>query len=254
MNLSELVTKNTTRPMIATILGDAGLGKTTLACAFPKPIIIRAEDGLQSVPGDLMPDALPVIESTADLWDQLKMIISEEHDYQTLIIDSVTALERLFERHVVDTDKNKPLSINQALGGYGAGPKGVGILHQRVRKAAGILNAKKNMNIVFIGHATTETIELPDHDPYTRYSMRLGKHSMAPYSDDSDLVGFMKLRTFVKGEKDEMKKAISDGSRVLVCYATAANISKNRYGITQDLPVNLGENPLARFINNNERG
>ena len=254
MNLSELVTKNTTRPMIATILGDAGLGKTTLACAFPKPIIIRAEDGLQSVPGYLMPDALPVIESTADLWDQLKMIISEEHDYQTLIIDSVTALERLFERHVVDTDKNKPLSINQALGGYGAGPKGVGILHQRVRKAAGILNAKKNMNIVFIGHATTETIELPDHDPYTRYSMRLGKHSMAPYSDDSDLVGFMKLRTFVKGEKDEMKKAISDGSRVLVCYATAANISKNRYGITQDLPVNLGENPLARFINNNERG
>ena len=254
MNLSELVTKNTTRPMIATILGDAGLGKTTLACAFPKPIIIRAEDGLQSVPGDLMPDALPVIESTADLWDQLKMIISEEHDYQTLIIDSVTALERLFERHVVDTDKNKPLSINQALGGYGAGPKGVGILHQRVRKAAGILNAKKNMNIVFIGHATTETIELPDHDPYTRYSMRLGKHSMAPYSDDSDLVGFMKLRTFVKGEKDEMKKAISDGSRVLVCYATAANISKNRYGITQDLPVNLGENPLAKFINNNERG
>ena len=254
MSLSELVTKNTARPMIATILGDAGLGKTTLACAFPKPIIIRAEDGLQSVPGDLMPDALPVLESATDLWDQLKMIISEEHDYQTLIIDSVTALERIFEQHVLDSDPKKPRSINQALGGYGAGPSAMGALHQRVRKAAGILNAKRNMNIVFIAHATTETIELPDQDPYTRYSLRLGKKSIAPYSDDSDLVGFLKLRMFTTGDDEQRKKAISDGSRVLVCYATAANISKNRYGITTDLPVNLGENPLAKFINNNERG
>ena len=253
MSLADKLVPTTKTSMIATILGDAGLGKTSLACTFPKSIIIRAEDGLQSVPEAARPAALPVVDTVADLWSQLKMIIDEDHDYQTLIIDSVTALERLFERHIVDTDKNKPLSINQALGGYGAGPKGVGILHQRVRKAAGILNAKKNMNVVFIGHATTEKVELPDQDPYTRYSMRLGKHSIAPYSDDSDLVGFMKLRTFVKGEKDETKKAISDGSRVLVCYATAANISKNRYGITQDLPVKIGTNPLAQYLGANNK-
>src|SRR5690606_8250026 len=133
-------------------------------------------------------------------------------------------------------DPKKPRSINQALGGYGAGLGAVAALHQRVRKAAGILNERKGMHVIFIAHADTETIELPDQDPYTRYSLRLGKRSVAPYVDDSDIVGFLKLQTFTMGD-GERKKAISDGSRILVCYAAASNVSKNRYGVTEDLPV-----------------
>jgi len=33
-----------------------------------------------------------------------------------------------------------------------------------------------------------------------------------------------------------------------VTYATAANVSKNRYGITEDLVVELGKNPLEQYI------
>jgi hypothetical protein len=103
------------------------------------------------------------------------------------------------------------------------------------------------MHIVFVAHAETETIELPDEDAYTRYSLRLGKKSVAPYVDDSDVVGFLKLETFTSGE-GERKKAISDGTRVLVCHATASNVSKNRYGITEPLVVAQGSNPLITFI------
>ena len=70
---------------------------------------------------------------------------------------------------------------------------------------------------------------------------------MAPYIDDVDIVGFLKLETFTTGD-GERKKAISDGSRLLVTYATAANISKNRYNITEDLPVEIGKNPLSEFV------
>jgi hypothetical protein len=247
MSILSSISKPVDRPVIGTIIGDAGLGKTSLACTFPKPIIIRAEDGLQAIPSDKRPDAFPVIHKESQLWDQLIALLQEQHDYKTVVIDSVTALERLFIQHVVDSDPKNPRTINQALGGYGAGLAAVGAMHQRVRKAAGMLNERKNMNVVFVAHADTETIELPDQDPYTRYNLRLGKRSSAPYVDDSDFVGFLKLETFTTGD-GERKKAISDGTRVLVTYATAASVSKNRYGITEDLIVKQGENPLVNYI------
>tara|TARA_R110002049_G_scaffold83269_4_gene211764 strand:- start:79 stop:831 length:753 start_codon:yes stop_codon:yes gene_type:complete len=247
MSILSTIAKPSNRPVIATILGDAGLGKTSLAATFPNPIFIRAEDGLQAIPEESRPDAFPVVAKADDLWSQLKALIAEEHDYQTLVIDSVTALERLFIENIVENDPKNPKSINQALGGYGAGLNAVAALHGRVRKACGILNTNKNMHIVFIAHADTETIDLPDGEPYTRYSLRLGKKSTACYVDEADIVGFIKLNTFLKGD-GEKKKAISDGTRLLSVTATAANVSKNRYGITEDLTVVQNQNPFTPFI------
>ena len=246
MSYLDKVSKPKDRPIICTIFGEAGLGKTSLAATFPNPIFIRAEDGLQAIAEDQRPDAFPVLENSEELWKQMAALINEEHDYKTVVIDSVTALERMFVQSVIEDDPKKPKSINQAMGGYGAGLAAVGQLHQRVRKAAGML-VDRGCNVVFVGHADTETIELPDSDPYTRYSLRLGKKSIAPYSDDVDAVGFIKLQTFTMGD-GERKKAISDGSRVLVLYSTANNLSKNRFGITEDLPVELGINPLVNFV------
>jgi len=235
------------RPLIATITGDAGIGKTRLAATFPKAVFIRSEDGMQSIPANDRPDALPMIAGPDDLWEQLTALVNEDHDYRTVVIDSVTALERMFVQNIVENDPKKPKSINQALGGYGAGLQAVAAMHQRVRKAAGILNSKRNMHVVFIAHADTVTVEPPDQDPYTRYDLRLGKRSVAPYTDDVDLVGYLKLETHTMGD-GERKKAISDGTRILTAYTTASNISKNRFHITDDLEVAEGDNPLAAYV------
>ena len=248
MSTLSTIAKPTNRPPIITICGDAGTGKTTLAATFPKPIVIRAEDGLQAIPEASRPDAFPILKSASDLWAQLTDLIKEQHDYQTLIIDSVTALERLFIQDVIDGDPKKPKGINQALGGYGNGVAAVAAMHQRVRKAAGALNERKNMNIIFVAHADLENMDLPDQEAYSRYSLRLGKKSIAPYTDDSDLVGFLKLNSFVKGGEGEKNKVVSTGQRLLTTYSIASSVSKNRYGITQDLTVEQGINPLIDFI------
>lgn len=247
MSILAKISKPADRPVVVTILGDAGMGKTSLAASFPNPIFIRAEDGLQAVPMASRPDAMPLLSGADDLWEQLQALITEEHSYKTLVIDSVTALERMFIQYVIDSDPKKPKSINKAMGGYGAGLSAVATMHQRVRKAAGILNERKGMHVVFIAHAETETVELPDQDAYTRYSLRLSKKSVAPYVDDTDVVGFIRLRTFTMGD-GERKKAISDGTRELVCHATASNVSKNRYGIVEPLEVSNGINPLTSHI------
>jgi len=247
MGILDQVSKPGDRPVLITICGDSGMGKTTLAASFPKPIVIRAEDGLQAIPADLRPDAFPVLQNPDQLWEQLKGLIHEDHTYRTLIVDSVTALERMFVQNVVDTDPKKPRGIQQALGGYGAGRDAVAGMHARLRKAAGLLAEKRGLHTVFIAHADTARIEPPDDDAYMRYTLRLHEKSMPAYVDDVDVVGFLKLETFTTGEGDR-KKAISDGTRVLITYATAANVSKNRFGIAEPINVVQGKNPLIDFI------
>lgn len=247
MSILSSIAKPDDRAIICTITGDAGLGKTSLAATFPNPVFIRAEDGLQAIPLATRPDAFPILTSVDDLWDQIGGLIKEKHEYKTLVIDSITQLDTLFINYVVDTDPKKPKSIAQALGGYGAGFQAVSSLHGRLRKAAGILNERLGMNIVFIAHAETETIELPDQDPYTRYNIRMQKKSVSHYTDNTDMVAYVKLETHTFGDGDK-KKAISDGTRVLVTYATAANISKNRYGFEEDIILQKGINPFIGLI------
>jgi len=247
MSSLSTISKPQDRPVIATITGDAGVGKTTLAATFPNPIFIRIEDGLQAIPEKMRPDAFPVISKLDELWAQLTDLIKEPHNYQTVVIDSITQLETLFGEHVIEQDIKNPKSLAQANGGYGAGYLAVSALHGRVRKAAKVLNEKRNMNVIFIAHSDVSTIELPDADPYSRYELRLHKKSMPHFTDNVDLVSYIKLETFTTGD-GERKKAVSSGNRIAVCYTAAAQISKNRFGIDEDLYVEKGVNPFLPYI------
>lgn len=250
--LSELIEKQIIQKNSAVVCGPNGIGKTTLACNMPKPIVIKVEEGMQSIPADKRPDCFPILQDVPNLWQYLNALIKDDHDYQTLVIDSITALDRLFVDYIIDSDPKQPKSINQALGGYGAGLSAVGALHERLVKATRILQKSRGMNIVFVAHVDTETMDLPDTEPYTRYSLRLNKKSQAPYLDDSDLVAFIKLKTHLIGE-DGKKKAISSGERVICCQASASNVSKNRFGITKDIPFDINtEHLLLKIMQHNK--
>ena len=247
MSVLSTISKPEDRPVIATIFGNAGMGKTTLAVTFPKPIVIRAEDGLQAIPSSQRPDAFPLLTKPDELFEQLKALTNEKHDYKTLIVDSVTALERMFIQHVIDTDSKGAKNIQQAQGGYGAGISMVAGMHSRIRKAAGVLADRCGMHTIFIAHSEIGTENPPDDESFSKWGLRLSGKSEPYYVDDVDLVGYLKLETFTTGEKDK-KKAISDGTRVLVCHASPANVSKNRFGIKEPLTVELGVNPLVDYI------
>lgn len=247
MSVLSTIAKPETRAPIITICGDAGTGKTSLAATFPNPIVIRAEDGLMSIPADKRPDAFPLLKSADELWPQLLALLQEDHDYKTLVVDSVSACEQLFIKDVMDRD-GRAKSINQALGGYGAGAAAVAAMHQRLRKGAGLLNERKGMAVVFISHADLEAVRPPDQDDYTRYSLRLMGKSLPPYVDDVDMVGFVRLVSALRGDEGDRKKIISNGDREVICHATAASVSKNRFGVTEPLEFAAGENPFASLF------
>lgn len=246
MSLADMIQKPMARAIACTLCGEGGMGKTTLAASFPSPIFVRVEDGLLAL-GAAAPDAFPVAQSSQEVVEQLYALGREDHHYRTVVIDSVTKLNVMIEQEIVAADPKKPGSINQANGGYGAGMAAAAERHRQIKSTCDQLLQRKGMNVVFIAHADSETVELPDQDPYTRYTLRIGKRAVTHYSDDVDLVGFIKLKTFTTGS-GERKKAISDGTRIITCYPTANHVSKNRFAITDDLIFEQGTNPLAPYL------
>lgn len=234
------------KPVIATILGEAGVGKTTLAATFPSPVIIPVEDGLQALEGKNIP-AFPLCTSSAQVFECIAALDNDANEFKTVIVDSVTRFNEIIEKEIVESDDKNPASINQALGGYGAGHQAVAQKHRTLRDALGYLRDERGMHVVVIAHADTDTVELPDTDMFQRYTLRMNKKSVSAYVDNVDLVGLLRLKTYTRGD-GEKKKATSDGTVELVCHPQASSVSKNRYGIKAPLIVEEGVNPLVDVI------
>lgn len=235
------------KPFHMTLVAEGGMGKTTLAAMMPSPVFILTEDGTTSLVGQDV-QSFPVAKSTTNVFDAIKALATDDkHQFKTLVIDSITQLNILVESEIVATDP-KATSINQAMGGYGNGQMAASEVHRKIREWCGALAAERGMNVIYLAHADTETIDAPDGDAYTRYTIRINKRSVAHYSDNVDLVGMIKLRTFTSGKSDKAKKATTDGSRIITCYPTPSHISKNRFGITDDITFDLSVNPFAEFI------
>ncbi len=228
------------------------MGKTTLAAMFPKPVFIRAEDGTASIADH--PDALlfPVAQSTGDIFDAIEALAGQDHDRKTVIIDSVTQFEKLAVREIIDDEPNpKAKNMAAAHGGYG---KAYGMLdkkHQELREAAGWLSSDRGMNVIFIAHATVQDLELPDVDKYSRYTIQLHQNKQFDcthhFTNNVDLVAFIRLKTNVRGTDGGKKRAISDGEREIIAFPVASNVSKNRMGITQPIPFTFDANPFEQY-------
>jgi hypothetical protein len=236
------------RPIIATIVGEHGLGKTSLAALFPKPFIIRTEDGITP---EHEVDAWPVAESAADVVAQIKALREQDHSYGTVILDSISELDSMVNASIVNAPGEKAKSIVQASGGFGAGLSEAAERHRYIRELFGKLSTEKSVNIIFIAHADSEKVDPPDNDAYSRYTIRMHKKAMSHYSDNVDMVAFVKLKMFTSGgdkESNRAGKASFTGQRIITCYPTPSHISKNRFGIESDLIFEKGINPFLEFI------
>ena len=248
--LKSLLQKPIARPPILTLFGEGGVGKTSLFSLFDKTVLIRTEDGSQAIAGK----NVYMFEQASgynDVIEQLTVLIEEQHSFKTLGIDSITKMHLLFEAEVLASDPSAK-SINTALGGYGAGNKAIAKKHAEIRRLCGILNSMKGMTIVFLAHAELSSVDMPDAPTYSRYSIRVQEKSMPHYTDDVDLVGLVKLKTYTKKADDKIQ-AISNGERVICCNATANSIAKNRFGIENEIPftkanIDDGVSPLAFIV------
>ena len=65
------------RPVIATLFGEGGMGKTTLGAMFPNPVFIRTEDGTASLAGNEGVALFPIATKVSDVFEAIEALRGE---------------------------------------------------------------------------------------------------------------------------------------------------------------------------------
>jgi hypothetical protein len=89
--LAHIQKGRTAMPRRVMLYGVHGVGKSTFGAMAETPVFITTEEGTN----DIDCDRFPLATTFGDVLNSLSALYSEEHGYQTVVIDSLDWLERL---------------------------------------------------------------------------------------------------------------------------------------------------------------
>lgn len=218
------------RPPRIFLYSTHGIGKSTFASQAPNPIFICAEDGLDA----LDVSYFPVAKSSQDVMDMLQTLYVEEHEYQTVVLDTADWLENVLITEIEATHDSKELAFG----------KSAMYLAEKWREILEGFNALRNdkgMNVVLIGHSEIKRFDSPEVDSYDRYQPKLQTRSSALIQEWADCVFFANYKTVVKKEdvgfNKERSRAISNGERMIFTQEKPAYLAKNRYSLPESFKL-----------------
>lgn len=231
-------------PAIA-IYGTPGVGKTSLAAEFPNPIYLYVE-GEEPPDGVDLPSA--EIKSFGDLLDTFGDLLTQDHDFKTVIIDSVDKVEPMvwdatLERNgweVIDSnDKGSPTA-------FGKGYLAADVEWKEYHEAIAALT-RAGIFVVQILHSQTKAFKDPLVDDYDPYRPKLQTRALDLVIENCKALLFINRRTSVKqidkgfGKKESKPEGMSGGERVIHTDERAGFLAKNRLnGAPATIPYRQG--------------
>jgi GTPase SAR1 family protein len=235
------------------LYGPEKAGKTTLASEFPKPVFPQTEDGV----GNLELDTFGKLTSFNDVMGALGALYDEAHDFETVVIDSISALQPLIwaETGERGDDKgNKKKRIEDF--GYGKGYVYALAVWQELLDGLNALRLERRMNVVMIAHSKVDRFDDPETVSYSKYDIDLHEKARDLLKRDVDLILLLKPDVSIKSEDAGFNKsrAIATGGRNVWMHTDSrpAYVAGNRYGIPEKLQYERGKGftTLAPFFPN----
>ena len=213
------------------VYGPPGIGKSTFASTAPKPIIIPTERRLDQI----TVAKLPTPKNFAQLYAQVEALDKEEHEYQTIVLDTLDATEVLIWQRVCAEGKCK--SIEEFGGGYGKG-------YTRAREIwTGLLSQLSEMserfNVLLLAHSHLKTISDPMLSAaYDLHKIKIHDKSAEIIRQMVDLILFANLDVTLAKETTKARKGrgIISGDRLLWTAPTTGIEAKNRYNLENPMP------------------
>ena len=224
--LQKLTTGKTPSPPRILLYGDAGIGKSSFAATAPKPVFIPLEDGLDQI--DCV--KFPHVTDFPTLVSCLKALRDEPHDFQTLVLDSLSALQNIVSDGVCAASGAKFLTA--AYGGYNRGNDAALAQFRRdVYPLLDEIRAKRNMCVIQIAHSHDETVKYTDGTTDRRTAPRLIAAIRDWCVEWNDVVCYARVRTIEDVSGGKVVVGRNGGERELVCTGDTRLLAKNRYGI-----------------------
>ncbi len=214
------------------IYGSEGVGKSSFASLAPNPVFVQTEDGLSEIDTS----KFPLARSFDEVVQQLQAVRDEQHEFGTLVIDSLDWLERLvWDRVCADYGVK---SIEKADGGYGKGYVHALTYWRQIVSILNDIRTRRGMAVVLIAHAAVERFEDPEHAAYDRYTPRLHKKACSLVCEWVDAVLFATRRMRVDSTTGRAAPVGADGGeRIIRTNGSPACIAKNRFGLPTELPL-----------------
>lgn len=233
-DLSSIRRGKTMAPPRILLYGVHGIGKSTFGAEAPDPVFICTEDGL----GTIDTSSFPLATSSLDVVAALDTLLTTDHDYKTLVLDSADWLEAILLREVEASHSSQDLA-------YG---KGALILATEWRGVLAKLNDVRNergMAVILIAHTEIKRFDSPETEPYDRYRPKLQERSSALVQEWADCVFFANYKTIVKqddvGFNKKVARGIGTGERLMYTQESPAYFAKNRYRLPRSLPLSWHE-------------
>lgn len=219
-------TKRLRAPKIV-IAGPGKIGKTTFAASAPNAVGILTEDGADAVDAN----AFPLASSLEEIYGAMKTLLKEEHDFQTVFVDSLDWLEPLIHQHVCAG--NKWASIEAA--GYGKGYIAAADEWRNLLNGFEALRRERNMAVILIAHDKIKHFESPLHDGYDQYVLKLHDRAAALVQEWADVIGWANYQIVTTesdaGYGNKETKARTTGKRILHVEPHPAHMGGNRFGL-----------------------
>lgn len=229
-DLSSIKRGQDIKPPRIFIYGTEGVGKSTFAAGAPGAIFIQTEDGQ----GALDVARFPMIESIDQIREALGTLYSGDHEFGTVVLDSVDWLETIVAHEIETKFDAKELA-------YGKAAIKQAEIWQELLGGFNALRNDRNMSVILIGHSQIKRFDSPETEPYDRYSPKLQERSNALVREWADAVLFANYKTVVKksevGFNKEVARGITTGERLLFTTEKPAYMAKNRYAFPDSLPL-----------------
>lgn len=252
-SLSSLRSTISTNPPVCIFYGVDGVGKTSLAAEFPDPIYIQTA-GERPPQGIDLP-SFGVAITFDDVLDAISELLSEDHKFKTLIVDSLDGLEPLIWaatcKRPISKDGHPVSSIEEP--GYGKGYVEADTEWREYLEAVEALK-ERGIAVVQLAHPEIARFDSPISEPYSRYGIKLHKRASALVREKADIVGFMNYRNTIKSKEIGFKKTVSHaesgGDRNIHLEERAGFVAKNRYDMPDSIPYkrSAGYTALQKYF------
>lgn len=177
------------------LLGVEKIGKSTFAAGAENPIFlpIKGEEGVD----DLDVSKFPRAETFDDVLAAVATLIKEEHEYKTLIIDSVSALEPVIWAKLCKEDGVN--SIEEYQKGFGKGYiASVGKLRD-LMEGLDMLR-QKGIAVILIGHVKVKRFDDPLGSSFDQYQFDMQERCNLALQRWSDAILFANGENIVSTE------------------------------------------------------